>query len=135
MRKQLGLLTSLVFLLTTAVLWMGCSRDWGCDPCCAEPCPPVCQPCAPACPAPCNPCVEQAPCCKPLPRCCHPSSNELCCRDGIIVSARNPSMCMLGDQYPLEFDIKACDDVCDVVVVTHLPEGVSFVRATPEPKV
>ena len=44
-------------------------------------------------------------------------------------------MCMLGDQYPLEFDIKACDDVCDVVVVTHLPDGVSFVRSTPEAKV
>ncbi len=44
-------------------------------------------------------------------------------------------MCMLGDQYPLEFDIKACDDVCDVVVVTHLPEGVTFVRSQPEAKV
>ena len=44
-------------------------------------------------------------------------------------------MCMLGDQYPLEFDIKACDDVCDVTVVTHLPDGVSFVRAVPEAKV
>lgn len=44
-------------------------------------------------------------------------------------------MCMLGDQYPIEFDIKACDDVCDVVVTTHLPEGVSFVRSQPEAKV
>jgi len=42
---------------------------------------------------------------------------------------------MLGDQYPLEFDIKACDDVCDVEVTTHLPDGVSFVRSQPEGKV
>lgn len=42
---------------------------------------------------------------------------------------------MLGDQYPLEFDVRACDDVCDVVVTTHLPEGVSYVRSQPEAKV
>jgi uncharacterized repeat protein (TIGR01451 family) len=42
---------------------------------------------------------------------------------------------MLGEQYPLEFDVRACDDVCDVVVNTHLPEGVSFIRSTPEAKV
>lgn len=42
---------------------------------------------------------------------------------------------MLGDQYPLEFDVKACDDVCDVVVTTHLPEGVTYVRSQPEGKV
>ena len=144
MRKQLGMITSLVFLLATTVLWMGCSRNWGdgpvcCDaqPTCSEPCAPVCAPacpapcaptCAPVCPAPCEPCA-------PRGRCHFPPSNELCCRDGIIVTARNPSMCMLGDQYPLEFDVKACDDVCDVVVVTHLPEGVTFVRSTPEAKV
>ncbi len=134
MRKQLGILTSLVFLLTTAVLWMGCSRNnWSNDQCCEAPCQPVCAPCAPACAAPCT--TVQEPCCKPLTRCHYPSNNELCCRDGITVSARNPQMCMLGDQYPLEFDIKACDDVCDVVVVTHLPEGVSFVKSTPEAKV
>lgn len=181
MRKQLGLLTSFVFLIATAVLWMGCSRDCcdnqasvsaaqpvysvpstavdadPCDPCppacppackpaCAPACPPACRPacppacapaCRPACPPKCAPacppvCQEQ---CRPQVRCHYPSSNELCCRDGIIVSARNPSMCMLGDQYPLEFDVKACDDVCDAVVTTHLPEGVSFVRAVPEAKV
>jgi len=42
---------------------------------------------------------------------------------------------MLGDQYPLEFNIHACDDVCDAVVTTHLPEGVTFVRSQPEAKV
>ena len=51
------------------------------------------------------------------------------------MTAQNPRMCMLGDQYPFDFDVKACDDVCDVVVTTHLPEGVSFVRSQPEAKV
>lgn len=134
MRKQLGILTSLVFLLTTAVLWTGCSNRWSNDQCCDDySYQPACAPCAPACADPCT--NIQEPCCKPLTRCHYPSSNELCCRDGITVSARNPQMCMLGDQYPLEFDIKACDDVCDVIVVTHLPEGVSFVKSTPEAKV
>jgi len=39
---------------------------------------------------------------------------------------------MLGDQYPLEIAIEACDSVCDVVVRTTLPEGVSFLRSEPE---
>jgi uncharacterized repeat protein (TIGR01451 family) len=42
---------------------------------------------------------------------------------------------MLGDQYPVEFDIKACDDVCDVEVTTRLPEGVTYVRSQPEGRV
>jgi uncharacterized repeat protein (TIGR01451 family) len=42
---------------------------------------------------------------------------------------------MLGDQYPMEFDIQACDDVCDVVITTHLPEGVTFIRSQPEARV
>jgi uncharacterized repeat protein (TIGR01451 family) len=155
MRKQLGMLTSLVFLLAATVSWTGCARNQcapvqecpqPCAPVCSEPCAPsapvcrapapACRPCAPVCRPPCAP-VCPPPCepCAPRARCHYPSANELCCRDGIIVSARNPNMCMLGDQYPLEFDVKACDDVCDATVVTHLPEGVSFVRATPEAKV
>lgn len=91
------------------------------------------SPCQPQCkPAP-GPCEE--PFCKPQIKCQHPSSNELQCRDGIIVTARNPSICMLGEQYPLEIDIRACEDVCDAIVTTHLPEGVSFIRSQPEGKV
>lgn len=114
-----------------------------CAPACAPSCAPatpVCAPVAPACaqpcaPAPvCNPCLEE-PLCKIPVKCRHSSGAELRCFDGITVAARNPSMCMLGDQYPLEFTIQACDDVCDVVVNTHLPEGVSFVKSTPEAKV
>ncbi len=98
-----------------------------CRPACPPPCEPVCKPvCQPACPPPCE------PCCKPPIRCKHPQSNELRCIDGLIVAARNNNLCMLGDQYPIEFDIKACDDLCDVVVTTHLPEGVTFIRSCPE---
>lgn len=119
---------------------------------CVQPCAPVCpqpcaQPCAPACGYreqcnPCNPCQPecvpgclQEPFCKKLPRCEHPSSAELCCVDGITVTGRNPEQCMLGDQYPLEFRISACKDVCDVMVKTHLPDGVSFVKSMPEAQV
>jgi uncharacterized repeat protein (TIGR01451 family) len=42
---------------------------------------------------------------------------------------------MLGEQYPLEFLIHACDDVCDVRVTATLPEGVSFIRSQPEAQV
>lgn len=149
MRKQLGILASLLLLSVSTLLWVGCS-DRCCDSApvcepsckpvcpapCQPPCPPPCQPackpvCKPVCPPPCDP----EPCCKPRVKCKHSNGAELCCIDGIKVVARSPQMCMLGDQYPLEFDISACDDVCDVVVTSHLPEGVSFVRSQPEAKV
>lgn len=44
-------------------------------------------------------------------------------------------MCMLGENYNLEFDIKACLDVCNVVVTTHLPDGVSYIDSCPQAKV
>ncbi len=135
-----------------------------CKPACAPApvCQPVCPPARPACaPAPvCQPVCAPAPACKPVPACapapacqpvCPPPCEPLCklpakckfqptaeltCLDGITVVARNPSrVCMLGEQYPIEFDIKACDDVCDVVVTARLPEGVSFVRSMPEANV
>lgn len=42
---------------------------------------------------------------------------------------------MLGDQYPLDFEVSACIDVCDATVTTTLPEGVTFMKSTPEAKV
>lgn len=182
MRKQLGLLTSILFLGAAALVGVGCSENKCCDydVCCDQPCPQVCPqpcepcpqpcppcpqpcpapcpppcapcpqpcpapcpppcapcppPCEPPCPPPCEPVCPPEPCCKILPKCCHPSSNQLNCVDGITVTARNQKMCLLGDQYPLHFDVKACDDVCDVVVNTILPEGVSFVRSEPEARV
>jgi len=185
MKKQLGLITSLLFLCTTALMWVGCADNKCCDeapvceqpapicqPACApvcapEPCAPVCAPvcapkpvcapvcapkpvCAPACtpkpacPTACAPKPACKPACPPpaceteckLPvHCKHPSSSELCCKDGLIVTARNPKMCLLGDQYPLEFDVKACDDLCEATVTTTLPEGVTYIRSQPEGRV
>jgi len=101
-----------------------------CEEPCEPPCPPPsCEPCMPVAPT----CEE--PLCKVLTPCKHPSSNRLECRDGIIVAARNPKMCLLGEQYPFEFEIKACDDVCDVIVTTQLPEGVTFIRSMPEAEI
>lgn len=42
---------------------------------------------------------------------------------------------MLGDQYPLDLEISACCDVCEVILTTTLPEGVSYMRSQPEAKV
>lgn len=128
MRRHLGFLASLLLLLSTALIWTGCS-----DSCCLDSCDVVsCQ--EQSCEG-----VQPANCCEPLCRvpvkCCHPSNNELCCVDGITVRARNPEMCMLGDQYPLEFYVEACDDVCDVVVSAELPEGVTYVRSEPAARV
>jgi len=39
---------------------------------------------------------------------------------------------MLGDQYPLDLDITACCDVCEVTLTTMLPEGVTYMRSQPE---
>lgn len=103
------------------------------QPACAAPCAPACaSPCAAPCAPVCAPACAPEPCCKPIVRCKHPSSNQLRCLDYITVTARNPRMCLLGDQYPLEFDVQACDDVCDVVVTTNLPEGVSLIKSEPE---
>lgn len=44
-------------------------------------------------------------------------------------------MCMLGDQYPLDVEVSACCDVCDVVLTTTLPDGVTYMRSQPEAKV
>lgn len=231
MKKQLGMLASLLLLSVSALLWTGCSSNRCCDSC--EPCEPICnsggpiynepcrptcpQPCAPqfepgrqvsppsypshdeeqfcqppcapqleqcrpACPPPCapraepcrpacpppacappsvQPCAPQpcapppcapAPCARP-PKPCPPPCPEVCppkcaaplkpCKygpsgecscNGVTVRAKNPKMCMLGDQYPLDLEITACCDVCEVLLSTTLPEGVSYVRSQPEAK-
>lgn len=157
MKKQLGILATLLFLCATALIWVGCS-DSCCYNTCEQPCQPACQPvcgnptaqpCAQPCAAPCAspcaaPCADQCvvcptqacePLCKRLTPCRHPNSNELNCYDFITVKAVNPKMCMLGEQYPLEFTVHACDDVCDVVVTSHLPDGVTFVKSEPAAEV
>ena len=72
--------------------------------------------------------------CPASTKCRFPNVNEMKCRDGLIIRATNPKMCLLGDQYPLEFEIRACEDVCDVVVNAQLPEGVTYIKSAPEAK-
>lgn len=165
MRKQLGMLASFLVLSAMTFTGCSDNKANNCcAPVCSQPCPtvcpapcrpvcepvcrPVCEPvCQPVCPPVCEPVCEPV-CCKPveppcacepmckiLTPCKHPPSNELKCFDFITVTARNPNMCLLGEQYPLDFDVRACDDVCDVVVTTHLPEGVSFIRSEPPAQV
>jgi len=155
MRKQLGILASLLFLGVSTLLWTGCSNRSGDD--CDQPCEPICEPCRPVCPPTCKP-VCPAPCkpacppsCKPV---CPPSCDEPCapkcaaqlkpCKygpsgecscNGVTVRAMNPRMCMLGDQYPLDLEISACCDVCEVILTTTLPEGVTYLKSQPEAKV
>jgi len=128
-----------------------------CKPVCPEPCKPVCKPvcpprcepvCEKPCPAPSKP-VCPAPCapvCKPVceqpcaPKCvalkpCKYGPQGECSCYGVTVRAKNPSMCMLGDQYPLDLEVTACIDVCEASVSTTLPEGVSYIRSQPEAKV
>jgi uncharacterized repeat protein (TIGR01451 family) len=147
MRNLFGKLASVLLLGVTAITWTGC-QDRSCwdSPCgsvCEQPCAPTCavdvypQPSPQLSSTPCDPCDPCAagncePFCKPQIQCCHPSSNELNCLNGINVRAKNPKMCLLGHQYPLEFEVSACDDVCDVVVSTQLPDGVTFIKSDPE---
>ncbi len=164
MKRHMGVMASLLIMMATTVLWVGCSNSRGCydqcgptcedssygyqqqgnvpyctvQPSCPSDCEPCCDPCDPCCDKPnCQvcptPCVE--PLCTPAKQCRHPSTNELKCRDGLIVRAVNPKTCMLGDQYPIEFEIRACEDLCEAVVTTQLPEGVTYMKSCPEAKV
>lgn len=197
MRKQLGIIASVLFLAVSAFIWTGCSGSSRYNDACHEPCEPICEPSKPVCPPPvCKPCPEPCrpicpppvckpvcppPACKPVcppvcppvckpvcppecpppvckpvcpppvckpvcppecpPRCASPlkpckygPSGECSC-NGVTVRAKNPNICMLGDQYPLDLEITACCDVCEVIISTTLPEGVSYLRSQPEAKV
>lgn len=72
--------------------------------------------------------------CKETPFCRYPNSNELKI-NGLVVKATNPKKCKLGDEYLLEIEIVACEDVCDVVVNAQLPKGAVCIRSAPEAKV
>ncbi len=120
MKKHLGLLTSLIAVLATALCFAGCSNYRGADACCPDVC--VQDSCNPRpCPQPCEPCQEP---------CAYGSTGQISC-DGVIVTATQPKLCILGDNYALDVCIKACIDVCHVEVNAMLPEGVSLVRSEP----
>lgn len=59
------------------------------------------------------------------------TGSTICC-EGVQVTARQPQMCLLGDQYALDICVDACRDVCDVTISTTLPDGVQFVRSEPD---
>lgn len=180
MRKQLGILASLVFFGVSALIWTSCTASKcyddcrepcericepqrnicppPCKPICPPPCEPMCppppcppkpcppKPCAPPCPPVCapKPCVQVCPapceaecppvCAAPLKRCKYGTEGQCAC-NGVTVRAKNPQMCMLGDQYPLDLEISACCDVCEVIISTTLPEGVTYIKGQPEAKV
>lgn len=123
MKKQLGLITSLVAIAVTALCWVGCARGYQ-DSCCYEA-PARHAECCVAEPEPCCP----PPCAAPV-RCAHGPQGEICC-DGVSVTATQPKLCILGDNYALDICIKACVDVCHVEVNAMLPEGVTLVRSEP----
>lgn len=52
--------------------------------------------------------------------------------DGVTVTASQPKLCILGDNYVLDLCVQAHIDVCHVEVNAILPEGVSLVRSEPE---
>ncbi len=138
MRKQLGLLTTLIVLSASALCWAGSSRgsgyydysqygDYG-DYQYADQGPAYShynqRPSGPSrsCPPPCEPTCA--------PHC--PSGTSEICTDGVIVTATQPKLCILGDNYVLDLTVKACIDVCHVEVNAMLPDGVTLVKSDPE---
>jgi len=71
------------------------------------------------------------PCCAPQVKCKYPHSN--CIEsNGVTVSASQPKLCILGDNYAMDICVRADVSVCHVEVNALLPEGVSLVRSEPE---
>ena len=143
MRKQLGLLTTLIVLCASAFSWAGSrynnngyySYDSGYEYQAGEvvnyvpanapqpyPGPAQCKPVCKPCPPPCEQC--------PRPATHGSTSSEICC-DGVMVTASQPKLCILGDNYALDVTVRACVDVCHVDVNAILPEGVTLVRSEP----
>lgn len=119
MKKHLGLITSLIVIFATALCWVGCSNYGGYD-CCPDRCVErTCDPCP--CPRPCEPCPRTCSC---------GPEGQICC-DGVEVTATQPKLCILGDNYALDVNVRACIDVCHVEVNAMLPDGVALVRSEP----
>ncbi len=123
MRKQLGVITSLLFFCATALCWVGCSGFRGSD---SNVCyydaeserPNLC--CEPVCP--------EGPSRHGRDRVI---ASQITC-DGVQVIAHQPDMCLLGDQYCMDIEVWAHRDVCDVTLSTTLPEGVDFLKSDPQ---
>lgn len=86
MKKQLGMITSLLFLSVSTLLWTGCNRNR-----CCEPCEPVCEPCRPVCPVPCRPVCPPKPCKPVCPEPCKPAVCPEPCRPVVCQEPCRPS--------------------------------------------
>ncbi len=125
MRKQLGVLTSLLFFCAMALCWVGCSscfKGSDCNVCYYDAESECCNPC-------CEPIHPERECCGPAHR-ERIVGNSITC-DGVQVIARQPELCLLGDQYCMDIEVWAQRDVCDATLSTSLPEGVDFVKSDP----
>ncbi len=122
MRKQLGVLTSLLFFCATALCWVGCGFGNGGNNCCYYNAETECA----------NPCCESY---SPEESCrtrdCGRTTRSQITCDGVEVIAHQPDMCLLGDQYCMDIDVHAHRDVCEVTLSTTLPEGVDYVKSEP----
>lgn len=148
MRTMLRTLSSLLFICTATLGWANSSgygrqsadldqgyyapannERSGCAPrpCAPRPCPPpqCAPPCAPPAAPACCPAVDETP---------RVLSSGITC-DGIRVTARQPNLCLLGDQYVLDLCVEAFQDVCDVTINTTLPEGVTYLSSDPAAEV
>ena len=156
MRNMLRMISSLLFICTATLGWAANGPGYGrqsagseqgyyapkersscqrpcpppaCVPQCVPQCAPQCAPpCVPQCPPPCPPCIQ------PVDEAPRIINSGITC-DGIRVTARQPNMCLLGDQYVLDLCVEAFQDVCDVTIHTTLPDGVIFLDSVPEAEV
>ena len=118
MKKHLGLLTSLVVIFATALCFAGCTNYRGQDACCPDG---YVQERGDICPQPSEPC--------PAPS-SYGSTGQIT-HDGVLVTASQPKLCILGDNFALDVCIQACIDLCHAEVNLMLPEGMSLVRSEP----
>lgn len=121
MRKQLGVLASLLFFSATALMGAGCG--FRSDNCCYDSTPQYS--------APLENCSEGY---QPGREAGRTVASQITC-DGVQVIAHQPNVCLLGDQYCMDIDVHAHRDVCNITLSTSLPEGVSFIKSDPEPTV
>lgn len=148
MKKQIGLLASFAVLAVLALAMAACGGGRGYkdyaqdmypqDMYSAEVDGPTMSPGGPTmssdpCPCPENydPYDRNQPCCVPQVKCRAPHTNNISC-DGVTVTATQPKLCILGDNYALDICVRANVAVCHVEVNALLPEGVTLVRSEPE---
>jgi uncharacterized repeat protein (TIGR01451 family) len=69
----------------------------------------------------------------PMKGCMYGPTCEL--GNGVVVRVKNPQLCMLGEQYTVEYDVLATSDVNDVILKAEISENSTYVSSLPEAKV